>query len=168
MTLAKIENRQKRYHPNPERCRVLLEAFLRRARRLLPAETTPWSEVTVLLVGHRAIAGAHRAVFGKHGPTDVISMMYSQMPGLDVGSSGELLVNVERAVEEGRKRARKSTWSPSHELALYIAHGVDHLTGADDATPADRRRMRAREIRWVRSAERSGLLRGLLRVRTPA
>jgi rRNA maturation RNase YbeY len=114
-------------------------------------------------VGHAASAGAHRAVFGDDDPTDVITMTYAPMPGMDVGASGELVVNIERAVEEGTRRSRNG-WTPAHELALYIAHGVDHLTGADDANPADRRRMRARELTWVRSAERRGLLRNLLRV----
>lgn len=164
MTQAKIANRQNRYRPNPEQCRKLLEWFLRCSRRVFPQGATPLGEVTVLLVGHKSIAGAHRAVFGKKGSTDVISMVYAPLPGLDVGGSAELLVNVERAVEEGRKRASEA-WGPSHELALYMAHGVDHLTGADDALPADRRRMRSREVRWVRSADRTGLLRGLLRVR---
>lgn len=121
----------------------------------------PWREVLVLLVGHAASAGAHRAVFGDDDPTDVITLTYAPMPGLDVGASGELVVNIDRAVDEGRKRSR-SGWTPSHELALYIAHGVDHLTGANDAEPGDRRRMRSRELRWVRSAERRGLLRDLL------
>lgn len=121
--------------------------------------------MTLLLVGDRASAGAHRAVFNRQGPTDVITMRYAPMPGLGHETGGELIVNIERAVAEGRKRISRG-WTPSHELALYIAHGLDHLTGADDATPANRRRMRARDVRWVRAADRAGLLRGLLRVHT--
>jgi rRNA maturation RNase YbeY len=162
-TFPKVENRQNRHDPNLDRCRELLAWFIRCARRVRPADAVPWSEVLVLLVGHAASAGAHRAVFGDDDPTDVITMTYAPMPGMDVGASGELVVNIERAVEEGTRRSRNG-WTPAHELALYIAHGVDHLTGADDANPADRRRMRARELTWVRSAERRGLLRNLLRV----
>jgi ssRNA-specific RNase YbeY (16S rRNA maturation enzyme) len=35
------------------------------------------------------------------------------------------------------------------ELALYIAHGFDHLSGADDNTPARRAAMRRTEMRWL-------------------
>ncbi len=118
-------------------------------------------------MGNRASAGTHRAVFDRHGPTDVITMRYAPMPGLDTETCGELIVNIERAVDEGRKRVPRG-WTPAHELALYIAHGLDHLTGADDTDSAGRRRMRARELRWVRGAERAGLLRGLLHVRGAA
>ncbi len=164
MTQVKIENRKTRYRPNPDRSRRLVEWFVRHARRVLPPGATPWQEIAVLFVGNRSILAANRAVFGRNRPTDVISLMYAPLPGLEMAGSAELLVNVERAVEEGRRRAR-TRWDPSHELALYLAHGVDHLGGADDAVPGERRRMRARELRWVRAADRAGLVRGLLRVR---
>jgi len=65
-------------------------------------------------------------------------------------------------VAEGFKRKRPRNWSTAHELALYLAHGIDHLTGATDDSPLARRRMRTREMNWVRSAERRGLLHDLL------
>jgi len=30
-----------------------------------------------------------------------------------------------------------------------VAHGMDHLSGADDLTPADYDRMRRRELAWL-------------------
>jgi len=116
----------------------------------------------VLLVDDANSASAHLAAFGDGSVTDVITMTYVPMPGMDVGVTGELVVNVQRAHKEGHKRIRHG-WSPSHELALYIAHGVDHLTGANEAEPMERRRMRARELRWVRSAARKGYLDNLLK-----
>lgn len=112
--------------------------------------------------------GANRLVFGKSESTDVISLRYDPLPGFDSSGSGEVLVNVDLALVEGCRRRARANWSAAHELALYVAHGVDHLTGASDATPAGRRRMRARELNWVRSAERRGLLAGLLRGGTGA
>ncbi len=162
--IPKIENRQTRYHPNLPRCLELLVWLAKRAERHRNPSEPPWGEVTLLLVGNRTSAGTHRTVFDRHGPTDVITMRYAPMPGLGTETSGELIVNIERAVEEGRKRAPRG-WTPAHELALYIAHGLDHLTGADDADDTSRRRMRARELRWVRAADRAGLLHRLLRVR---
>lgn len=126
----------------------------------------PWSALCVILVGDRESGEAHQAVFADPAPTDVITLSYAPTPGSgETGLSGELVVNVERAVAEGRRRAgdrRCRTWGPNHELALYLAHGIDHLTGADDHDPDDRRRMRARELRWLAAADRADLLNGLL------
>jgi rRNA maturation RNase YbeY len=50
----------------------------------------------------------------------------------------ELIINVERAVHEA---ARRRHIPPTREFGLYVAHGCLHLTGEDDATPAQRARM---------------------------
>jgi rRNA maturation RNase YbeY len=81
------------------------------------------------------------------GPTDVITQRYTPIPGESAGLIGELFVNVERAHQAA---PRRTGWSPDHELALYLAHGCDHLTGADDTTPRERARMRRRELAWLR------------------
>jgi len=47
------------------------------------------------------------------------------------------------------------------ELALYLAHGCDHLSGANDRTLRERRRMRRRELLWLAQARRNGLMAGL-------
>ena len=85
----------------------------------------------------------------KHEATDVISFYYEPIPGEDERACAELIVNVERAIEEGDRR---KGWSASRELALYIAHGCDHFSGADDSTTAGRNRMRRRELRWLKDA----------------
>ena len=65
----------------------------------------------------------------------------------------ELVINAERALAEGRRRAGGA----ARELALYLAHGMDHLAGRDDDTPARRRAMRRRETRWLEACgERLG------------
>lgn len=120
----------------------------------------------MLLVGDRGSAEAHARVFDDPNPTDVITLSYAAMPGVSEGRTGELIVNVDRAFAEGTRRAamrRPRAWSPDHELALYIAHGFDHLTGADDHEDADFRRMRARDLRWVAAAGRAGRVSGLFR-----
>ena len=96
------------------------------------------------------ISRVNRACFNRSASTDVISAGYEPVPGDPAGRCAEVFVNVERALLEGGSRAR---WSPSLELALYIAHGCDHLAGATDADPAGRARMRRRELRWLRRDE---------------
>lgn len=100
----------------------------------------------------RAIAEVNRALLNHAGATDVITIRYGPMPGEAAGGVAEVYVNVERAA-----RMARPGWPAGRELALYIAHGCDHLAGEDDATPSEYRRMRRRELRWLREAERDGV-----------
>ena len=43
------------------------------------------------------------------------------------------------------KTAAKFGWSPIDEMVLYMVHGLLHLVGYDDLSPAERRIMRSRE-----------------------
>jgi rRNA maturation RNase YbeY len=117
----------------------------------------------ILLTDDAGIIAANRAVFGRDYVTDVISLAYPPMPG-EAGASGELVINVELAAREGRRRAG----GPDRELALYLAHGCDHLAGADDATPRQRATMRRRELGWLRAAAGAALIPGLFREPGPA
>lgn len=84
--------------------------------------------------------------FGIRQQTDVVTQRYLAMPGVDTGGDeGEIIVNAERAAQEGARRKGGA----ARELALYIAHGMDHLAGFDDATPAERQAMRRREMNWL-------------------
>lgn len=104
----------------------------------------PFDTLSVLLVDNDAMPGYKAATFGVRLQTDVISQAYLPVPGLS-GPTAELVINLQRALEYGQRRPG----GPSAELALYLAHGIDHLAGHDDATPADRRSMRRRELRWL-------------------
>ena len=123
--------------------------------RKLEEKTTPtrWSEVAVVLVDDAGITQTNREYFGKNRPTDVISFRYDPIPGEDPEYSGDLIVNIDRAVQEGTARGKLD-----YELALYIAHGFDHLSGAEDDTDEKRRKMRAAETAWLRQARDQGLL----------
>ena len=104
-------------------------------------------EVTIVLQDDAASDEAHRAIMGVAGATDVITQGYDAMPGEADGVYGELYVNCERAIVAAP--ARKG-WSPAKELLLYVAHGMDHLSGADDHSPEDYSRMRRRELAWLK------------------
>ncbi|MCF7849069.1 MAG: rRNA maturation RNase YbeY [Kiritimatiellales bacterium] len=125
----------------------------------LSAKTEPdsWSEITVLLVDDLLITEINRDYFGKNRPTDVISFRYEPVPGEAGALSGDIMINVQRAVSEGRKRG-----NVSRELALYIAHGINHLGGADDDTPEKRKKMRTVENAWLQEATRLELIDNLL------
>jgi len=130
-----------------------------------------WDCFTLLLMDNAGIKRVNRALFGRHEVTDVISQRYDPMPGLEGRHGGEVFVNVQRAAERAaslRSKARGRSgkpraWDESRELALYIAHGCNHLTGAEDAEAAGRSRMRRRELRWLKQAGALGLTRELIR-----
>lgn len=103
-------------------------------------------EVALVLQDDRGSDEAHRAIMDVAGATDVITQRYDAMPGEAQGVYGELYVNVERALSAAPSRRG---WSAEKELLLYVAHGMDHLSGEDDLDEPGRRRMRRRELAWV-------------------
>ena len=103
-----------------------------------------WSEVCVVLTDDEGIIPANREYFGKERPTDVISFRYDPIPGEEEGFSGDLIINVDRAVQVGPDQN-----GADYELALYIAHGFDHLSGAEDDTPEKKQAMLNTETAWL-------------------
>ena len=115
-------------------------------RSMLRVHSAEWSPVSVVLVDDARSSEAHKAVMGIDGATDVITEVFNPMPGEKGAVAGELIVNTDCAL---RAAPRRKSWSPLKELLLYIAHGMDHLSGADDSTFAERMRMRRRELSWI-------------------
>ena len=110
----------------------------------------PFHEVSIVLQDDIGSDEAHTAVMGIRGATDVITQRYDAMPPEEDGVSGELYVNCERAMTAFPP---VRGWSAVKELLLYVAHGMDHLSGADDLTERERSRMRSRELRWMKEYE---------------
>ncbi len=109
----------------------------------------PWCEVTVHLIHDKMSAEVNDAILGHEGPTDVITQRYEPLPGEAPGLIGELYVNLDEAKRISEKLG---TTTFEEEVVLYIAHGCDHLTDADDATPEERAAMRRRDLRWMHAA----------------
>jgi rRNA maturation RNase YbeY len=150
-----LHNAQRRFRLDTAALRRLGAALGVRAQARTPG-AAPWQEVTIHLLDDAGIAPINAAVLAHEGATDVITQRYEPLPGEPEGLIGELFVNVERAA---RGAPRRRGWSADRELALYLAHGFNHLTGADDATPAERTRMRRRELAWLKRLPLTPLLR---------
>ena len=105
-----------------------------------------WNTISVLLTDNAGIQEVNRTYLGRDNPTDVISFRYESDTDKQV-IDGELIINVECAVEVGDKHG-----GVYRELALYLAHGCDHLLDEDDYTAPERKRMRNRELRWLAKA----------------
>lgn len=145
------------------RCKVTIDGALPRALGISRADLrfaaeffasrsasrvgVPFRAVTVVLQDDAFSAEVHLAVNGAEGATDVVTQRYDAMPGEKPGVYGELYVNCNQAL---RAAPRRRGWSAAKELLLYVAHGMDHLSGADDLEPADYARMRRRELAWLR------------------
>ncbi len=124
---------------------------LRRAAKYFAQKSSsrvkiPFYEVTVILQNDSESDEVHKAVMGVAGATDVITQAYEAMPPESDGVYGELYVNVDQAF---RYAQISPNWSAAKELVLYVAHGIDHLSGADDLDEKSRSTMRRRELRWL-------------------
>jgi rRNA maturation RNase YbeY len=154
MKVAVID-RQKGLRIDQDRLKHLVRYFMQRVTR---AESlTAWEAISVILADDATIQSINAGFLHHDYVTDVIAFTYAPVPGAEAGATGELVVNVERARRIGHRFG-----GPERELALYVAHGCDHLGGADDATPVERRRMRARECRWLRAPAVRDRLSGLI------
>ncbi|MBR0197670.1 MAG: rRNA maturation RNase YbeY [Kiritimatiellae bacterium] len=109
-----------------------------------------FSSVSIIVQNDLESDEVHMAIMNQAGATDVITQRYDPMPGEEEGIVGELYVNAERAITAYPKR---KGWSAKKEFLLYVAHGMDHLSGADDFTEEEYRRMRTRELRWLRRVQ---------------
>ena len=149
-----VINQQKNHPVQLQKLQQLTDWIAEKlAKRTAPAL---WDEISIVLVDDEGIIQTNREYFGKNRPTDVISFRYDPIPGENEQLSGDLVVNVDRAVQEGTARG-----DIDYELALYIAHGFDHLSGAEDNTPEKHKKMRATETAWLRQAAKEGLVDGL-------
>jgi len=145
-----IINRQKRYKVNQLPIRKLAKFLLEKSGK---RGGIIWGDVSVVLVEDQESRDVNRAHLGHDYATDVISFNFDPMPG-DTENEwhGEIVINVDFVCRTG-----PTYKGPNHELALYLAHGCDHLSGADDNTSQRRQQMRHRELRWLRGAKQQGL-----------
>ena len=161
-----IENRQQKHKIRRDsvlKLSLYLAGFAENSKR---ANTPFYDCITVILTRDSGMRNIHLKTMGSRSTTDVITIPYIQLP--NGTNEAELIVNVQMAVrlfnsgntpEEVRKDIK---WTSAHELALYIAHGFDHLSGFEDKTPAGYLSMRTRELEWVYSASEKGLLKNIL------
>jgi probable rRNA maturation factor len=84
-------------------------------------------EVFVWLLSDRRMEQLHRKFLHQTGSTDVLTFQH-----------GEIFISVETA----KRQARVFENSLARELRLYLVHGLLHLHGLNDQTPADARKMK--------------------------
>jgi len=148
--------------PNKSKIKAVLNFFMVKAAP--DGGNNGWTEISLLLTDDDGIRKIKRQFFDVDCVTDVISFSSQPRPVEGKHRTAEIVVNVERACLEGMKRR-----GVEHEFALYLAHGCDHLAGCNDRTIKERKKMRRRELRWLKKAAKINLLSGLFGpVREPA
>ena len=138
-----IANRQRTKKFNTRVLKEIVSALL------VKLEVTQ-GEIGVHLVGAAEMAGVNWQFLQHSGSTDVITFDHREAvlvpdhPELEL--YGELFVCVDDALKQAE--AFRTTWTS--EVVRYVVHGVLHLLGHDDLTPALRRRMKRAENGLVR------------------
>ncbi|MCB9915823.1 MAG: rRNA maturation RNase YbeY [Planctomycetes bacterium] len=94
----------------------------------------------LVFVDDARLAELHARFLDDPSPTDVMAFDLGEE---DDEAELEVWVSVDRARDVAGARGVPV----ARELALYVVHGVLHLTGHDDHEDADRARMRAAEAR---------------------
>jgi len=120
--------------------RVSRQALRNAAQRALALER-PDAELnlTIVIVGDRAMRAYNKRFHHVDAPTDVLSFPFET----DENYLGDIIISYDTALAN----ARQVGWRVRDELCLLVTHGILHLLGYDDTTPD------ARKLMWERQAE---------------
>ena len=114
------------------------------ARRILRLLELTDCELSVALVGDEEIRRLNADYRSRDEPTDVLSFPMEQPPPSGPRLIGDVVISVEKAVRQARRRRR----SLDDELEVLLIHGILHNLGYDHERSAeDERAMRAMEKR---------------------
>src|SRR3972149_7028579 len=129
MPKIEIVNRQSKFRINRKDIIRAVELVLGSVRRKSAG-------VNVVFIDNKTIKKLNRQFLRHDYITDVIAFPFD-----DGGLLGDVVVSVERASDEARRRGITTR----EEILRYVVHGVLHLVGYRDKRPADRKRMWARQ-----------------------
>ena len=136
------------HHEHPTR--ALSEAAVRAVvARAVAGEGFAVRELGVVLADHAAVHALNRAWLGHDYETDVVSFPLDEAAAAERAVDGEVYVDLDTAAE----RAPEFGTTFEREALRYVVHGLLHLMGYDDATDAERARMRALEDRYLGAPE---------------
>ena len=96
---------------------------------------------TVRIVDDAEMSAAHQRFSRVSGPTDVLTFVSDAGDGLEI----DLLA----CLDEASRRVASFEHDATHELLLYVVHGVLHAVGHDDHDPESHARMHAEEDRLL-------------------
>jgi probable rRNA maturation factor len=110
---------------------------------VLEGEDFHEAEVSLAFVDNLTIHQLNKRYLRHDEPTDVLSFPLSEPNARRL--AGELVIGAEVAQVEAENRGHPV----QAELALYVIHGLLHLCGYDDKTPAGAAAMHQRELHYL-------------------
>ena len=110
------------------------------AERMLTHLGITEAEISVAFVDNPTMAELNWRFLQHEGPTDIITFSLSEADADPL--EGELVISAPWAADIAARNGDQV----ADELALYLAHGLLHLTGQDDIEPADALEMRFQEL----------------------
>lgn len=113
------------------------------ASRVLKEEGARKASVSIVFVSDPLIRQLNNKYLSKDSVTDVLAFDLKR-PGT---SRGSLCADIVISADTARSLSKKLGISYAEELCRYVVHGILHLTGYDDLTPKDKKRM------WKRQEE---------------
>ncbi|MBN1503908.1 MAG: rRNA maturation RNase YbeY [Candidatus Eisenbacteria bacterium] len=153
-----VRNRQRKTGISTSRvrllaCRVLEREPVRSSRRRRSGtprrDPARFDEISINFMGAKAVQSLNRRFTGRDEVTDVLAFEIAPDVPLSGrtsrGGRGARLADVVVCVDRAAEQARDYGVGLDEELARLTIHGLLHLCGLDDATPAQRREMRRRE-----------------------
>lgn len=123
--------------------------IVRLVEQICLGEGAPLS-LSVVVVDHEESQRTNREFLAHDYPTDVIAF---DLRG-DGEGDGEVVVNAAMAAEVADSHGN----TPLYELLFYVAHGVLHLHGYDDADEGERARMHDLQAEYLNQLKQEGLL----------
>lgn len=112
-------------------------------------------EVSIYFVDVKTISALHNEFFQDPSVTDCISFpMDDGVDGDGYSILGEVFICPRVALDYSSDNGT----APYEEATLYIIHGLLHLLGLDDLTPADRKKMRAAEAKHLKNIRELDLM----------
>ena len=132
-------------HPTRQLDAARVEAVV---QAVCQGEDVRLASLSVVLADRETVWAVNRDWLDHDYPTDVVSFVLDEDAQARGEIDGEIYVDLDMAAE----RAGEFGATPEHEALRYVAHGLLHLVGYDDATDNDRAAMRGLEDRYLASA----------------
>lgn len=114
-------------------------------------------DLAIYIVRAPEMARLNETFLQHTGSTDVITFDYLVPRPSSLSLHGEIFI----CIDDAKNQARQFRTSWQSELARYVVHGVLHLLGFDDLSPAKRKKMKREENRLLRELDRRFPLRKL-------
>lgn len=112
----------------------------------------PVRNLSVAVVDESTLCELHHRYLNDPTATDVLSFDLGENDDADGAIEGEVIVSADAA----RQQARRLSVDAGEELLRYVIHGILHLRGFRDDTPARRGVMRRAENRVLNDLRETG------------